>query len=267
MTGFEEAYQLVRVHEGGVSNHKADPGKLTKWGVTQSTYDNYRQRWGLTKQPVTKMSEDECRTIYHDGYWLPIKGAQLPWALAYVLFDGAINSGAGQSIKWLQRALGVRVDGVMGPITVHAARSFADLDLLINKVLDRRLVFLKALKTFKTFGKGWTRRVAEVREVALRGADVVTPAQDVTVKPVATDAKSAPSTAPGDMAIGTGALSAVIAQLNEQLAEFTNIELVAKIVVALTITGALVTVAGIVHRTWAKHKAAKLADALDLVPA
>ncbi len=53
-----------------------------------------------------------------------MRGDELPAGIDYVLFDGAVNSGPVQSVKWLQRALGVRVDGVMGEATVAAAEAY-----------------------------------------------------------------------------------------------------------------------------------------------
>lgn len=53
-------------------------------------------------------------------YWSLVKGDSLPPGVSYVVFDGTVNSGVGQSVKWLQRALGIAADGIVGPQTLNA---------------------------------------------------------------------------------------------------------------------------------------------------
>jgi hypothetical protein len=59
-------------------------------------------------------------------------GDQLPAGVSYVVFDGAANSGVGQSVKWLQRALGPLytsgIDGDMGAGTLGAVQAVNDCD-------------------------------------------------------------------------------------------------------------------------------------------
>ena len=52
-------------------------------------------------------------------------------------------------------------DGHIGPVTIEAANEWS-APALIDKVCALRLDFLKHLKIFDTFGRGWTRRVEEV---------------------------------------------------------------------------------------------------------
>jgi lysozyme family protein len=90
----------------------------------------------------------------------------LPAGLDYAIFDYGVNSGIARAAKVLQRALGIAADGVIGPVTLAGvARSVAST--LIMAVCDERLRFLQSLHTWPVFGKGWGRRVAEVRRAAL----------------------------------------------------------------------------------------------------
>ena len=83
----------------------------------------------------------------------------MPAGLDYAVFDYAVNSGVSKAVKDLQRELGVKVDGICGTDTQQAAMAVNDLDDLITRYCERRLAFMKSLKTWKTFGKGWQRRV------------------------------------------------------------------------------------------------------------
>ena len=270
---FAQADERVSVHEGGYVNHPKDPGGATDRGVTQRVYDAFRQRNGMTSRDVRLMTDGERVAIYRGSYWLPIKGDQLPPGVGYVVYDGAVNSGVSQSVKWLQRALGVKVDGVLGPATLAAAQQDPDHDALIVRICERRMAFLRALRTWKTFGKGWTRRVQDVES---DGRNMVAKRPQIDREAVpggeakarVEDAKAAPSTAPGDTAAGGGTISVVISQAQEQLTPYVNIGFVAKAVAILTIGGVVVAIGGLAWRWYAKRKAAERADALDLpVPA
>ena len=76
------------------------------------------------------------------------------------VFDAAVNSGVRQAVKWLQRAVGVADDGVIGHKTLSAivAMEPYKLTAVFN---GQRLKFMTELETFGRFGKGWSRRIAE----------------------------------------------------------------------------------------------------------
>lgn len=267
MGEFERSLQKVLIHEGGFVHLKADPGGATNQGVTQAVYDTYRRTIGAPKRSVKLLEKHERDDIYRSRYWSLIKGDSLPVGVSYVVFDGAVNSGVSQSVKWLQRALGINADGVIGPQTINAAKDHPNHDRLIADICDRRMAFLKALKTWSTFGKGWAARVNGVRAVGqawASGIDANVPASEGGgAKASITDAKEAPPKAPGDIAAGGGTISAIIAQTQEQLTPYVNIGFVAKAAAVLTIAGAVVAVAGIGYRFWAARRAAALKEALS----
>jgi len=270
MSEFERSLTKVLVHEGGYVNHPKDPGGATNRGVTQRVYDDFLKSQKKPSRSVREITSAEVEMIYRQKYWNLIKGDQLPAGVSYVVFDGAVNSGVSQSAKWLQRALGIAADGVIGPTTIEAAASYPDHDRLIALICERRMTFLRALKTFPTFGKGWTARVNGVRAVGQAWARGRIEPQIATVpdtgraKAPITDAKSAPSRAPGDAATGAGGLSVLITQTQEQLTPYASIGFVAKAAAILTIAGLVVAVGGLAYRFWAKRKADEIKDALDL---
>jgi len=53
---------------------------------------------------------------------------------------------------------------------VVAAASAIDPRALVTAICDERLHFLQSLKTWPVFGRGWSRRVAEVKSRALEMA-------------------------------------------------------------------------------------------------
>lgn len=110
-------------YEGEVSSHPADPGGLTKWGITQRTYDAYRLTKGKARRSVLDLEDDEMRAIYYESYWTPCNCEALPMPLAAAVFDMAVHSGTWNAKLTLQRSLRIRADGVVGPVTIAAAKA------------------------------------------------------------------------------------------------------------------------------------------------
>jgi len=164
---FEAALAAVLVHEGGYSNHPDDPGGPTMKGIIKRVYDDYRRSKGLPIRDVRKITKAEIEDIYKTRYWDLARCDDLPTGLDYVVFDGAVNSGVGQAAKWLQRALGVEVTAKVNGSTIKAAQQAPDIDAIVEGVQDRRIAMLKGLRTWPVFGKGWGRRVTEVRRLGL----------------------------------------------------------------------------------------------------
>lgn len=158
---FKQSLALVLAHEGGYSNHPKDPGGPTYKGVTQNVYDAYRRLRGATLQSVKYATSDELADIYKKQYWQLVRGDDLPAGLDYAVFDFAVNSGVNRAIRYLQVLLDVNPDAILGEITLAAlvSRARIDEESLIVHYCANRMKFLKSLKTFPTFGKGWTRRV------------------------------------------------------------------------------------------------------------
>lgn len=162
---FHKSLALTLGHEGGYSNHPKDPGGSTNFGITQKTYSAFRKGRKLALQSVKFIDPAEVKTIYLTHYWNVIRGDLLPIGLDYVTFDASVNSGTGRGPKWTQRALSVTADGMVGSKTAKAAYAAYDkgeMVAVIKKAVAYRLGFLKGLSHWSTFGRGWSRRVAEV---------------------------------------------------------------------------------------------------------
>lgn len=152
----------VLKHEGGFVDHPRDPGGATNQGVTQAVYDDWREDHQLPKQSVRDISAVEVMALYKTQYWNRVKGDELPSGVDYAVFDFAVNSGTHRAARYLQEAVGVGIDGQIGPVTLAAVKAIPAQDL-VTAICDARMAFLRRLGTFDTFGKGWTRRVEDVR--------------------------------------------------------------------------------------------------------
>jgi lysozyme family protein len=156
-------------HEGGYSNHSADPGGATMLGITKATWAKWtgRKTKDVPDSEMRRLTIEDALPIYHAWYWRSVGGDDLPGGVDFVVFDIAVNSGPRRALKMLQKAtnkLGrvyIRVDGIVGPKTISAANGVNVFDL-INELGNTRLWFYFDLSTFKTFGKGWMKRLLSV---------------------------------------------------------------------------------------------------------
>jgi lysozyme family protein len=163
---FPRALKLVLQHEGGWADHPKDPGGATMKGITLASFRRYLMP-GATKKDLRNITDEQVAHIYRRHYWDAVTGAALPDGVDYAVFDMAVNSGPGKASEYLQSVLGVTQDGKIGPDTLRAARAMLHAEI-IHKFCDKRMAFLRRLKTWKTFGKGWTSRVTGVRSEALK---------------------------------------------------------------------------------------------------
>lgn len=155
---FLAAFEKLLKHEGGYSNHAADPGGKTRYGVTENVAREVGYRGDMRELPL-----DLAQRIYKDRYWDAVQAENLPADVRYAVFDAAVNSGVSQATKWLQRACGVKDDGVIGPQTIRAANAMHP-EVLKRKMLAQRLRFMASLPNWPAFSRGWSNRIADLLE-------------------------------------------------------------------------------------------------------
>jgi len=162
MTTFDEAFDRLIGHEGGLSLDPKDPGNWTggrvgvgenrgtKFGIASNTYPDIDIK-GLTL--------DDAKRIYRRDWWDKIGADVLHPAIVFQMWDFAVNAGMDASKRALQYAVGVAQDGKVGNLTLAAVKrtELADMLLRFNAF---RLRYYTSLSTWPTYGKGWTNRVA-----------------------------------------------------------------------------------------------------------
>jgi len=162
---YDAALKIILHHEGGYVNHPRDPGGETNLGVTKRVYEE----WGGTKN-MRDITVEDVAPIYEKNYWGKAKCDHLPSGLDLAVFDWAVNSGPGRAAKKLQEMIGTVADGGIGPNTLRALDEYIEvhgLEKTIEEYGEVRQKFYESLKTFDTFGRGWTRRNKETTETAL----------------------------------------------------------------------------------------------------
>lgn len=162
MTKFNRAFDRLFKHEGEWTNDPRDRGnwttgkvgqgecKGTKYGISAASYPTLDIR-GLTLT--------DAMDIYQRDFWNKLQLDQYPDALTFQVFDAAVNHGIKRAIKLVQAALGLKQDGVVGPVTLSALLN-VDVNDLLMKFLGNRLAFMTDVETWNVYGQGWARRIA-----------------------------------------------------------------------------------------------------------
>jgi lysozyme family protein len=164
-SNYEDCLAITLKWEGGDVNHPDDPGGKTRWGITQATYDAYRKSNHAATKSVFTMTKPEMLAIYKANYWDAVKGDTLAYGVDLATWDYGVNSGPSRARKTLLSVIG------------------GDNVSTVKKLCAARMSFVRGLKTFKTFGKGWSNRIADIEA---KGVAMALAASAPTKKAVAT---------------------------------------------------------------------------------
>lgn len=137
----------------GYTNDPADKGGETKFGIAKNANPGIN---------IKKMSWGMAKAVYEQKYWKAAKCDQLPGNLAIAVFDAAVHHGPGNAAKFLQRAVGVEDDGVIGPMTLKAVMVAIPKVDVVGKFMDERRKFMTKIPDSKKFINGWLARCDDV---------------------------------------------------------------------------------------------------------
>ncbi len=108
---FSEAVAFVLYSEGDkLSLDPQDPGGKTKWGISER-YDEV---------DPTSLTKVDAERIFYKNYWIPICGSNLGPAISMAVLDFAVHSGVARAGVLLQKMVGTKQDGIIGPKTLNA---------------------------------------------------------------------------------------------------------------------------------------------------
>lgn len=157
--------------EGGYGNDTDDRGGETRYGISKKQYPGI---------DIATLTRERAEEIYARDYWTPVRGAELPPALALAVFDAAVLQGPAKAVRFLQLALAkvglddVHADGLIGPATLHGAKLGAaeGLDTILAETLSFRALHLVDLAvkdvTQRKWIRGWLNRLFLLEAACLR---------------------------------------------------------------------------------------------------
>jgi lysozyme family protein len=160
---FDYAIDIVLKHEGGsaISNHSADPGGLTRYGISQRSYPNVN---------IRNLTLEKAKDIYYRDYWVKGRYNKINHKkLSAKVFDAAVNMGNKQANKLIQRACltagkSLVVDGMLGKKSFKAINE-CDGDLLLAVFKSEMASYYRLLiarrPSLAVFKNGWKKRAYE----------------------------------------------------------------------------------------------------------
>lgn len=151
MMNFDQAFDRLISNEGGYVNNPADPGGETNWGISKRSYPNVN---------IKELTREGAKQIYLTDFWQRGHMDEYDQAIAFQVFDAAVNHGIETAVRLLQRAAGVADDGYIGPVTIAAVKAKSVTDMLML-FIAYRIKFWTRLSHWPNFGRGWANRAAD----------------------------------------------------------------------------------------------------------
>lgn len=164
MSDYTKAIARILKWEGGFAGN-IDGKICTMKGVTLETY---RQYFGKDKNcnDLKNITQAEWDYIFKKGFWDRIKADEINnQSIAELLVDWCYTSGV-WGIKFTQRVLGVKDDGIVGKNTLAAINNYPNQEELFNKLWQRRKKHFEDLAktpSRKKFLVGWLRRLNDYK--------------------------------------------------------------------------------------------------------
>jgi len=157
MADFDIAFKKTMGFEDGYVNDKDDDGRETKYGISKKQYKSLN---------IRELTLNEVKNIYKRDYWNKIKGNNIrSQDVANNLFDCAVHCGVPIASRLLQKVLGVKQDGIIGPITLGSLNK-SEPDVVVSKFKNERVKYYidicKRKKSQRKFFFGWVTRAMEV---------------------------------------------------------------------------------------------------------
>lgn len=149
---FEQAVRIVLMHEGGLSDIPEDPGGLTKFGISQRAFP---------KLDIRNLTLDGAKEIYRQHYWDMCRCDKLPSWARLIVFDCAVNQGVARATTFIQRIGKVKVDGIIGPLTIESLSKVDPMEFVYRYKTQRRQAYVKN-PNWPVFGKGWIARLDDI---------------------------------------------------------------------------------------------------------
>ena len=187
---FDDAFKIVLGFEGGYVNDPADRGGETNYGITYNTLNDAKNKgWIPFNVTIQNIQLEHAKIIYKKGYWDVVQADSLPHTLDLIMFDSAVNHGPGAAVKLLQKSLNallryteLKIDGIVGPLTLRAVNDYIGLgstpgtppdsnirylciDVLLNRV-ELYSSIINSNRSQEKFLKGWLNRVFKLKSQA-----------------------------------------------------------------------------------------------------
>ncbi len=160
--------------EGGYSDDPRDPGGPTNFGITRAGWASVCKVpiSSVTAEDMQRLTLSEAASVYRKFYWNAMCCEDMARGVDLMVFQFGVNAGIDTSAQVLQQICAVTTDGIIGPITLAAARHIVPVTL-INRLAKQQIECYQGFSEWDVFGAGWVNRVRNAQTVALSMAEVI----------------------------------------------------------------------------------------------
>lgn len=160
----DQIIEGVLSREAGFVDHPADKGGPTNMGITQATLSGWMKR-PATIDDVKNLTAEAAKAIYRRQYVEEpgFPALHFPEVRALII-DCAVLHGPTEAIRLLQRALGTKDDGILGPVTLTVANAWRPERLILRVTIHRLRLMAGIVRRDPTqaiFLLGWINRAVE----------------------------------------------------------------------------------------------------------
>lgn len=145
--------------EGGAKLHnvKDDAGGWTIYGIAY----NYNKELFDSLEDFKDTVYDEASALAFVKYYLPVKAQMVNKSARLMYFDMAYNMGVKGAIKIMQKCIGVKADGIIGPITESKMHEVSE-KCLYEQRKSYYYWRVKMDAKMNKFLKGWLNRTEDI---------------------------------------------------------------------------------------------------------
>ena len=168
----DDIIERVLTFEGGFVNNPQDRGGPTNFGITAAVLGRVRNLGRpATAAEIQALTRDEAVAIYKASYIATPKFDQIADGnLRLIVVDSGVLHGTDRATRWLQTALAVAADGIIGTNTIAALNQAGVSSKAGQSVLAQRFKFIGNILTSNPsqveFASGWLNRVADLLDFA-----------------------------------------------------------------------------------------------------
>lgn len=159
MTSFSDVFAAVVGTEGtALSTDPNDPGNWSGGSVGAGSFIGSKYGISAAVFPgvdIPNLTYPMAQALAKSHYWDPYQCDQFDIRLGYLVFDSAYNGG--HPAQWLQAAVAVPQDGVIGAQTIKAVRSMDPLEVAML-FMASRFDYWTTCSAWPADGRGWIHR-------------------------------------------------------------------------------------------------------------
>lgn len=161
---FENILPITLTVEGGATrDHRGD----TNRGISQQTYDSWAKQNDKPKKSVMELTYGETKDFYESEFYKRPKIDKLLGKVRMNVFDYGVHSSPVKAIQDLQKIVGAKPDGIIGPKTLAKVEKYVAKygeKGLSMKILQSRASYLSELVAkdpvkYGQFEGGWGNRI------------------------------------------------------------------------------------------------------------